>query len=295
MVNDLFSPWNDPAYLVRLIAEVTGSNSAEVQRRFDDERRSLGVNVWRALQERRLPPHAWNDALAEFYSETDAFLFETCVWNGRLLKIRTRRWIGDFLQRDQRPLKILAYGDGLGFDSLHLAQRGHNVGYFEVSRKCQAFARKIFERAGASVRILTTADPPQQGGFDAVLCLDVLEHVPQPEELVGRLAGYLRPGGRLIVSAPFHYTTAAVGTHLKSNRKYCGDLKRLFGALGLVLADGHLLGPHRPGEARAGHRCPAGIETQACPLAVRGALAGGRAWWNLPHNLVTQWLVRAKS
>ena len=65
--------------------------------RFDDEQRSLGINVRRALQTRGLPLHAWSEALPKFYGETDAFLYETCVWNGRLLKIQVRSWIGDLL------------------------------------------------------------------------------------------------------------------------------------------------------------------------------------------------------
>jgi SAM-dependent methyltransferase len=211
-----------------------------------------------------------------------------------LLKTRLRRWIADLLSRDGRPLDVLAYGDGLGFDSLYLAQRGHHVRYFEVSQKCQAFARKLFDRAGASIRILIAAEPPQGAAFDAVLCLDVLEHVPQPEELVRRLAGYVRPGGRLIVSAPFHYTTKAVGTHLMANRKYCGDLKRLFGPCGLVLADGRFFWDPivlvKPAPGVAVQRAS---RSRLALVRCGGLLLAVARWWNLPHNLVTQWLVRA--
>ncbi len=230
-----------------------------------------------ALQERHLASHTWNDALAEFYSETDAFLYETSVWNGRLLKTRTRRWIGDFLERDRRPLKILAYGDGLGFDSLYLAQREHDVSYFEVSQKCQAFAGSIFERAGASVRILTASHPPEQGAFDAVLCLDVLEHVPQPEELVGELAGYMRPGGWLIVSAPFHYTTAAVAHAPQVQPQVLRRPEAAFWSAGPCPGGRTFhVGPNCPGEARSRSRGPVCVEIQARALASGGALAGGR-------------------
>jgi len=38
--------------------------------------------------------------------------------------------------------------------------------------------------------------------FDAVVCADVLEHLPRPEELLTRIHGWLRPGGTLLVSLP---------------------------------------------------------------------------------------------
>ena len=41
-------------------------------------------------------------------------------------------------------------------------------------------------------------DPP----FDAVVCADVLEHLARPEELLARIHGWIRPGGRLFVSLP---------------------------------------------------------------------------------------------
>jgi len=38
--------------------------------------------------------------------------------------------------------------------------------------------------------------------FDVVVCADVLEHLAQPEKLLARIHGWLRPGGRLYVSLP---------------------------------------------------------------------------------------------
>ncbi len=38
--------------------------------------------------------------------------------------------------------------------------------------------------------------------FDAVVCADVLEHLPHPEELLARIRGWLREGGTILVSVP---------------------------------------------------------------------------------------------
>jgi predicted TPR repeat methyltransferase len=38
--------------------------------------------------------------------------------------------------------------------------------------------------------------------FDAVVCADVLEHLPRPDELLARIRSWLRAGGTLLVSLP---------------------------------------------------------------------------------------------
>jgi SAM-dependent methyltransferase len=45
--------------------------------------------------------------------------------------------------------------------------------------------------------------PFKKSSFDAIVLMNVLEHVQQPEDLVKVLAGLLRPGGSLIVTVPF--------------------------------------------------------------------------------------------
>lgn len=44
--------------------------------------------------------------------------------------------------------------------------------------------------------------PLADATFDAVLCIQTLEHVPEPARVLAELARVLRPGGRLYLSAP---------------------------------------------------------------------------------------------
>ena len=41
------------------------------------------------------------------------------------------------------------------------------------------------------------------GSFDAILCVEVFEHIPHPVEALKEMARLLRPGGSLILTAPF--------------------------------------------------------------------------------------------
>lgn len=47
--------------------------------------------------------------------------------------------------------------------------------------------------------------PFRSEGFDGVVCLEVLEHVPDPAQVVCEIARVLKPGGRAWISMPFLY------------------------------------------------------------------------------------------
>jgi len=53
------------------------------------------------------------------------------------------------------------------------------------------------------------------GGFDAVTCMEMLEHVPDPASIIAACARLLKPGGRLFVSTlnrtPAAFALAIVG------------------------------------------------------------------------------------
>lgn len=233
-----FAPWRDYERIVSWIVELTGATDAEVRRRLREEFDTPGTAVTKAFYQAGLEPFTWSDGLAKFYEQTDSFLYELIIWNCNALKGKMRRAAAAQLARGQDgPLDILMIGDGLGFDSAHLALAGHHVTYFELPGYAESFARQVFTAGEVKVNILNRIEQIPLAGFDAVVCLDVLEHVPDAPAMVKSIAGYLRPGGRFVVHAPFLFLHPRTLTHLRANRKYSGSLA-LYAREHLRLVDG---------------------------------------------------------
>ena len=222
-----FDPIHSSSQMAELIASVTGRPVAEalgqLRAEFDDPGSTVAADFEaRGIERYRLTP-----GMTRFYSETDAFLFELAVWNRnaikRLMLARILAWTERYRGRG---LDVLSIGDGLGFDCLQLRRAGHRVTYFELPGKTEACARRVFQAAGADdVRVLTDPAALQPGSCDVLVCLDTLEHVPDPATLVGQFAAYLRPGGLLFVHAPFYMIHRRYPTHLRTSRRYSGSTK----------------------------------------------------------------------
>lgn len=228
----------DEDKVVSWIAELTKQPEGSVRTRLREEFDRPGTNVGRAFGKTGLERYVWSEGMADFYEQTDAFLYELVIWNRNKLKLRMRRWVARYLAKNEgRVLDILSIGDGLGFDSAYLAQAGHRITYFEVPGHTESFARKVFAECAKDVTVITDQSQIPTAAFDAVICLDVLEHVPDPPGYVEVIAGYLRPGGRLIVHGPFYMIHPSNPTHLKANRRYSGSLS-LYTKHNLKLVDG---------------------------------------------------------
>jgi SAM-dependent methyltransferase len=61
-----------------------------------------------------------------------------------------------------------------------------------------------------------TAVPEPDASFDAVLCTEVLEHVPEPLKAFQEFSRLLKPGGYLILTAPFCSLTHYAPYHFYS-------------------------------------------------------------------------------
>ena len=207
------------------IAELTGQSEASVRIRLRKEFDSPGRNVCLAFGRAGLRPHKWTEGVARFYEYTDSFLYELVIWNLNKTKQGMRSWVMDYLANSKGGgLNLLTIGDGLGLESAYLAKAGHKVTYFEVPGYTESFARKVFAECGAKPTVLTDRREIAADAYDVVICLDVLEHVPNPPTFVEMISGCLRPEGLLIVQAPFWQICNHIPTHLKTNRKYSGLL-----------------------------------------------------------------------
>ncbi|HJN07973.1 MAG TPA: class I SAM-dependent methyltransferase, partial [Pirellulaceae bacterium] len=261
----------------------------EVTRRLHHEHCNLGDSVRQAMMEWGIQPYVWSDRLLEFYGETDAFLYETTAWNRMLAKNNMRAWIARHLHAAYpSSARVLTYGDGLGFDSLYLAQAGHRVDYFDVSTHGASFAERMARDYEVDVNILPSVDDVEAGGYDVVVCLDVLEHIPDPHETVAFMSNALRPGGQLVVHAPFWYLRPAVSTHLRSNRKYSGDWKNLYRPHGLRPIDADLF--WNPLVLRKTEESAS--SSPGWRFWLGGALLFAGKYWTTPHAVVCQMMQR---
>lgn len=126
--------------------------------------------------------------------------------------MRYRTVFDDIFDRRARDLsgrvltgrRLLEVGCAHGFLLDHLRRAGWDVEGVEVSPLAAGYAA---DRLGLRVHTGRVEDAPLPlRSFDAVLMLDVLEHLHRPFETLSRVSELLRPGGVLVVQCPWELT-----------------------------------------------------------------------------------------
>lgn len=85
----------------------------------------------------------------------------------------------------------------------HLIYISQDICEYEGSGDGAALQTKSWDTSKIDIVSDITDMPIEDGHFDAVLCSEVLEHVPDPVSALAELTRVLRPGGTLIITAPF--------------------------------------------------------------------------------------------
>lgn len=101
-------------------------------------------------------------------------------------------------------VRVLDVGCGGGLLAEALARAGAQVtgidlapGMIEVARLHAAESRLAIDYHMVPAEELARSSG---ASFDVLTCMEMLEHVPQPQQMVATLASLLRPGGALFVS-----------------------------------------------------------------------------------------------
>jgi 2-polyprenyl-3-methyl-5-hydroxy-6-metoxy-1,4-benzoquinol methylase len=106
---------------------------------------------------------------------------------------------------DNNPPRILDLGCGNGSLSHVLAQQGFEVTGIEESASGIALAAQSYPDCRflqGSIYDLPTAQLGEK--FDIVISAEVIEHLVYPRQIIKAAKDHLKPGGRLILTTPYH-------------------------------------------------------------------------------------------
>jgi 2-polyprenyl-6-hydroxyphenyl methylase/3-demethylubiquinone-9 3-methyltransferase len=123
----------------------------------------------------------------------------------RMLHVINPLRTGFILERiETRRPRILDIGCGGGILAEALARAGARVTAIDLSRPTLEAARRHARAQGLQIdyRASSAEQIAQEaaGSFDAVTCMEMLEHVPAPLEVIAACARALKPGGRAFFS-----------------------------------------------------------------------------------------------
>ncbi|MCM2337997.1 MAG: bifunctional 2-polyprenyl-6-hydroxyphenol methylase/3-demethylubiquinol 3-O-methyltransferase UbiG [Lysobacter sp.] len=118
-----------------------------------------------------------------------------------------------------RNAEVLDVGCGGGLLSEALAREGAHVTALDLSPELVKVARLHGLESGVKVdyrvQSVESLAVEKAGHFDAITCMEMLEHVPDPAAIIQACATLLKPGGKLFLSTlnrtPAAFALAIVG------------------------------------------------------------------------------------
>ena len=117
--------------------------------------------------------------------------------------VARRRIIATLIEQQARPKSgahILEIGCGTG-SNIPMLQRYGTVDAIEPDDQARALTT---ERTGIAVKggLLPDGVALENGAYDLIVLLDVLEHIPGDREALASLVAKLAPGGKILVTVP---------------------------------------------------------------------------------------------
>ena len=132
-------------------------------------------------------------------------------------------WLASKIAKIPAGARILDAGAGEQKNRVHC---GH-LSY--VSQDFCQYSGKVGEEVSEGLQVASwdttlidlvsdiASIPADDCGFDAILCSEVLEHVPEPQDAIQEFFRLLKPNGILIITAPF-----ASNVHMAPHYFYSG-------------------------------------------------------------------------
>jgi 2-polyprenyl-3-methyl-5-hydroxy-6-metoxy-1,4-benzoquinol methylase len=176
--------------------------------------------TWTALEPKT------EEEILKFYETVPFNVFSLAYWHMRKHQRKFRQQVIEHCSG-----KVLDYGGGIGDLCIELAKRGFDVTYGDVKGKNMEFAKWRFMKKGLNVKVIDLVrDHTSLEEYDTILCIDVIEHVPDPKNSLKTIGQHLKTNGKLIITK---LTCLGPTKENPCHRKIDFDAKQLLNLLGI--------------------------------------------------------------
>lgn len=113
--------------------------------------------------------------------------------------------------------RMLDHGCGAGSHGIYCLQKGAELDFLDVDGPLFEYAKYRIERRGLQAGFLFPENELADHSYDAIICLEVLEHVANPVEIFKQLSASLKIGGviALLVSSMIKPTSGHFSKPIK--------------------------------------------------------------------------------
>lgn len=135
-------------------------------------------------------------------------------------------WVGNKLRFIPAGKRILDAGAGSGIFKefcSHLDYVSQDFGEYKGDWVGDGLPEKSFQKHQWDIVSDIIKIPEPNASFDAILCTEVFEHIPDPISAIKEFSRLLRMGGQLIITAPF-----ISGAHMTPFHYFSGFNKYFF-------------------------------------------------------------------
>ena len=132
----------------------------------------------------------------KFYENNPFPVFSLIAWHHTPYQIKFRNELTKLAKG-----RVLDYGGGVGELCVRIYQKGLPVTYADLQGPLFNFARNFFLKHNMPIAMINLSQEKITGQYDTIFCIDVIEHILNPRDIIKELVLHLNPNGQLVITA----------------------------------------------------------------------------------------------